>query len=40
MFLASVPVMFVNTWVGIGVWVLNMPVGAALERFRPEVFRK
>ena len=40
LFLVSVPVMFGNTWVGMGVWTLMVPIGAALERFRPDEFRQ
>ena len=40
LFLVSIPVMFANTWVGIAVWFLNAPLGAILERARPDIFRK
>lgn len=38
-FLASVPVTFVNTWLGVAFWALSVPLQLVLDRRRPEAFR-
>lgn len=38
LFLLSVPVMFISTWLGMAVWFGNIVVGAVLARSQPEEF--
>lgn len=37
-FLVSVPVLFVNTWLGVAFWALSIPIQMYLNRRRPESF--